>query len=311
MDLNLVELDVAVLGEQRLVGVQPGLRLVAPGARVEPHPLELAVDRLAPGGLLAGLGLEPGALLLEPARVVALVRDPAAAVELEDPPGHVVEEVAVVGDGDDRARVVVQMALEPGHRFGVQMVGRLIEQEEVGLAEKQAAQCDAPALATAQRGHVGVRRRTAQRVHCDLKRGVEVPGVDGIDPLLDAGELVGGLLRVVHAQFVEAVEQCLGLGDAVLDVAAHVLGLVQVGFLLEQADGGARRELSLTVELGVEPGHDPQQRRLAGAVVAEHADLGAGEEGERDVLEHRLIRRVDARETVHREDVLRGHSHAG
>ena len=62
---------------------------------------------------------------------------------------------------------------------------------------------------------------------------------------------------------------------AVLDVAAHVLGLVQLRLLLEQPDGGAGRELRLAAVLLVLPGHDPQQRRLAGAVEAEHADLGA------------------------------------
>jgi len=40
--------------------------------------------------------LEPFLLLLEPARVVALIWDPAATVELENPAGDVVQEVAVV-----------------------------------------------------------------------------------------------------------------------------------------------------------------------------------------------------------------------
>ena len=67
-----------------------------------------------------------------------------------------------------------------------------------------------------------------------------------------ARELVGGLLGVVHRQLVEAVEQRLGLGDALLDVAAHVLGLVELGLLLEQADGRAGRQLRVAVELGVD-----------------------------------------------------------
>ena len=102
VDLDLVELDVAVLGEQRLVGVEARLRLVAPRAGVQADPLELAVDRAPGGGLLARPpASRRGALLLEPAGVVALVGNPAAAVELEDPAGDVVEEVAIVGDRDD------------------------------------------------------------------------------------------------------------------------------------------------------------------------------------------------------------------
>ena len=49
-------------------------------------------------------------------------------------------------------------------------------------------------------------------------------------------ELLGGLVGVVGGQLVEAVEQRLGLGDAVLDVALDVLGLVQLRLLLEHPD---------------------------------------------------------------------------
>jgi putative glutamine amidotransferase len=84
--------------------------------------------------------------------------------------------------------------------------------------------------------------------------------------------------------------------------------LVQVGRLLEQPDGGAGSELRLAAELGVAPGHDPQQRRLAGAVEAQDADLRAGHEGERDVLQHLLVGRMRPGQLVHREHVLAGHS---
>ena len=167
-------------------------------------------------------------LLLQPAGVVALVRDAAAAIELEDPAGHVVQEVAIVGDRHDGALVVAQVLLEPRHRLGVEVVGRLVEQQQVGLAQQQPAQRDAAALAAGQLGDVRVGRRAAQRVHRVLERGVEVPAVDRVDLLLHAAELVGGLVGVVHRQLVEAVEQRPDLGDAVLDVALDVLGGVEL-----------------------------------------------------------------------------------
>ena len=132
----------------------------------------------------------------------------------------------------------------------------------------------------------------------------------GFDLGLEVAELLGGLIRVVGGQLVEAVEQRLGLRDAILDVARDVLGFVEVGLLGEHPDGGARRERGLAAVLLILAGHDPQQRRLAGAVVAEHADLRAGVEGERDVVEDDLLRRVELGEAVHREDVLGGHLHA-
>ena len=76
---------------------------------------------------------------------------PAPAVELEDPAGHVVEEVAVVGDGDDRAGVLLQRPLQPGHRLGVEVVRRLVEQQQVGLGEEQPAEGDPAPLAARQR----------------------------------------------------------------------------------------------------------------------------------------------------------------
>ena len=70
---------------------------------------------------------------------------------------------------------------------------------------------------------------------------------------------------------------------AVLDVAANVLGGVELRLLLEQADGRAGRELCDAARGLLASGHDPQQRRLAGAVRPEHADLRPGQEAERDI----------------------------
>ena len=70
-----------------------------------------------------------------------------SAVEFEDPAGHVVEEVAIVRDGDDRARVFLQEVLEPGDRLGIEMVGRLVEQQHVRLGQQQSAQRDPAAFA--------------------------------------------------------------------------------------------------------------------------------------------------------------------
>ena len=151
MDLDLVELDVALLGDQLLVAGQAGLGLRAFALRVRAHPFELRGDR-ALAALLRALFLgEPGLLLLEPARVVALVGDALAAVELEDPAGDVVEEVAVVGDRDDRALVLGQVLLQPGDGLGVEVVGGLVQQQQVGRAQQQPAERHAPALAAGER----------------------------------------------------------------------------------------------------------------------------------------------------------------
>jgi hypothetical protein len=115
--------------------------------RVGAHPFEFARERAAQPFLLLLLLREALLLLLEPGRVIALPGDAVAAVEFEDPAGDVVEEVAVVGHADDGARVLLEVLLEPGDRFRVEVVGRLVEQQHVRLRQQQPAQRDAAALA--------------------------------------------------------------------------------------------------------------------------------------------------------------------
>ena len=303
VDLGLVEVRVALLGEQRLVAVQASLGLGATALGVRPHPLELLLDRALARRLGLLLHLESLLLLRQPGGVVALEGEALAAVELEDPVRDVVEEVAIVGDRHDRALVVGEVLLEPRHGLGVQVVGRLVEQQQVGLGQQQPRQGDAPPLAAAQVGDRRIAGWAAQRVHRLVEHRVELPRAGGVDLVLQLGELVRGLVGVVHRQLVEAVQEVAHRTHAVLDVAANVLALVQVRLLRQQADGGAGRELGLAAVVLVDAGHDPEQRGLAGAVESEHADLGAGEEAEVDVLEDGLVRRVRPAQLVHRVDV--------
>jgi hypothetical protein len=145
----------------------------------------------------------------------------------------------------------------------------------------------------------------------DLEAGVEVPGIGRVDSLLHVGELGGGLLRVVCGQLVEAVEQLALPGEALLDVAANVPVGIERRLLLEQADGRAGGQLRIALKAVVEARHDPKQGRLAGAVVAEDADLGPWKEGHRDVGQHLPVGRIDPRQAVHRVDVLDGHAARG
>ncbi len=137
-DLLLVPDLFEVLPEQVLVGVDAGFALGLAGLGRHADPFELAGQRPLPAALGLLLHGQAGALLLEPGRVVALPGDAHAPVELEDPAGDVVQEIAVVGHGDDRALVFLEMALEPGHGFGVEMVRRLVQEEDVRLHEQEA-----------------------------------------------------------------------------------------------------------------------------------------------------------------------------
>jgi hypothetical protein len=64
-----------------------------------------------------------------------------------------------VGDGDHRSRKLLQMLLQPGDTFGIEVVGGLVEQQEIGLFEQYTTERDSALLTAAQLSHVSVRRR--------------------------------------------------------------------------------------------------------------------------------------------------------
>ena len=151
LDFQLVGPVFELLGRHLFVGLDAGLALGLPGLGRRADPFQLAGERLLPGGGLLLFDGQPASLLLEPGRVVAFQGNGPAVVELQNPLGHVVEEVAIVRHGDDGAGVLGQMPLEPGDALGVEMVRRLVEQQQVGLL--------AAAACTARRG--ASRRRRA------------------------------------------------------------------------------------------------------------------------------------------------------
>ncbi len=315
-DLELVRPALGGLGlrHEVVVGVDAGLPLGLAGPGRHPDPLELALKRL----LAAGVGpLLPGQtvlLLFEPGGVIPFPRDAAPPVELEDPAGHVVEEVPVVGHGDHGAGVVLQGSLQPGHRFGVEMVGGFVEKEEIGLGEQQAAQRDPTTLSTGQGGDIGIAGRAPEGVHGDLEGPLQVPRTGGIDLVLEFGLLaeelveVGVRLAEGRAHLVVAVDHGLRLARPVRDVPEDILVGVEFRLLGEETDGETRGQARLAREVVILTRHDLEQGGLAGAIASDHADLGTRIEGEVDTFQDLAIGRIEAPQVAHGEDVLGSHT---
>ena len=80
-----------------------------------------------------------------------------------------------MGDEDDAALERFQVVLQPGDAFGVEMVGRLVEEQHVGFGQEKPGEGDAPRLAAGQLVDRPLRRRTAQCVHGLLDAAVDVP----------------------------------------------------------------------------------------------------------------------------------------
>ena len=77
------------------------------------NPFELALQRLLAFALRLLFAAQTFLLLFQPTGVVSFPRNPLAAIEFENPTGNVVEEVTIVSYRDDRARVILQMMLQP------------------------------------------------------------------------------------------------------------------------------------------------------------------------------------------------------
>ena len=212
-----------------------------------------------------------------------------------------------MGDDQDRAGIFAQMAFEPVHRLGVEMVGRLVEQQQLRLLQQQLAQRDPAPLAAREMGDLGVVGRADQRLHRLVDLGIEIPQALGLDLVLELRHLVGGLVRVVHGELVVAVEHGLLRRDALHHVLADGLVRIELGLLGQVADPRPLGDPAIARELGVDAGHDPQQRALAGAVDAEDADLGVGIERQIDVLQDLPVARIDLGETLHMVNELPGH----
>ena len=147
VDFDALDLLRGIFGEQGLVRVQTRLAFGLTRPRRHANPFELSLQRSLTLALRLFLLCEARLFLLEPAGVVAFVGNAGSTIELENPAGHVVKEVAIVRHSDDGSRIVLEEPLEPRHRLGIQMVGRLIEEQQIGRQQQQPAQRHPAALA--------------------------------------------------------------------------------------------------------------------------------------------------------------------
>lgn len=69
---------------------------------------------------------------------------------------HIVQEEAVVCDSDHSALECRQGALQPCHRLGIQVVGGLVQQQDVWLGKQHACNSHSPLLTTREDADLGI-----------------------------------------------------------------------------------------------------------------------------------------------------------
>ena len=122
------------------------------------------------------------------------------------------------------------------------------------------------------------------------------------------GVEVGIRLGVGGIDLVQAGLGLLDLTDRFLDHLTNRLLGIKFRFLRQITHIDTGHRTRFTFDLGIDAGHDAQQRRFTRTVQTEHADLGAGKERQGDVLEDFTLGRHDLADPMHGVDVL---SHGG
>ena len=191
------------------------------------------------------------------------------------------------------------------------MVGGFVQQQDVRFGQQQPGQGHPPAFAAGEHPHRHIRRRAAQGVHGQLKVVIQVPGIDFIERLLQPS-LFGDQRVEVRLRFrefgvdlIEPLKQFHDRLDAFADHLDDRLFRVKLRFLFEQAHAIALAHADLANVVVILAGHDAQQGGLAGPVQAEHADLGAVIEAQRDIPQDLFVGGVDAPNPHHGVDDLR------
>ena len=128
----------ALLAQQGFIGVDAGFALGVAALGRHANPFQLALQGLLPLALGLLFLLQPRLLLLQPRRIVALPGDAHAAIEFQNPAGDVVQEVAIVRHGDHGPGILLQMLLQPAPPFGIEVVRRFVEQQNIRLLQQQA-----------------------------------------------------------------------------------------------------------------------------------------------------------------------------
>ena len=226
--------------------------------------------------------------------VVAPVLLHAAPAHLPDAVGHRVQEVAVVADHQQGALPAPQGALQPLHRLDVQVVGRLVQDQQVGRFQQQTRQQRPRLLAAAQvpQRHLPLRPREAQTLQHLGDAHLVVVAALPLEALLRRAVarqqglvVVGGHLRF-HRPQRRRVRLHRGEHGQHLGIDRMVARREGLDRLLPQiAQTAAAGDLHAAARRRGQPHQDLQQRGLADPIRPHQADPPIVRNDEREPAE--------------------------
>ena len=139
------------LVSDQLVGrLDAEFRLAGPGGRPAPQPGQLLAQHPAPTALRHVRDPRPLSPRQHVGGITAVIGMQLAVGKFPGPVARHVEEPAVVGDRHERAAQVAQVPGQPVDRLDIQVVRRLVQQQQVMVTDQYGRQRHPPGLAAGE-----------------------------------------------------------------------------------------------------------------------------------------------------------------
>ena len=218
--------------------------------------------------------------------VVAAIAQKLAPADFHDAADELIQELAIVRDQQDRAGIGLQIALEPHQRIEVEVVGRLVEHQQVGLLDEQAGEVCAhhPAAAHRAQGPVEIPFAERQPAQNCFGPRLELVAAERLIPRLHGVKI----FRLGIVAGIERLHPPLKLDDFRRDPRRqlqHRLVADRRGFLRQMADRRLALDRHFARVRRVASEDQREQRGLARAVRADQPDAVVAVDLERHVLE--------------------------
>ena len=252
--------------------------------QVRDLPLLFHVGRLLQRELLRALALE--------LRIVAAVGLQLPRIEMDDPVDDAVEKIAVVRDEQQRPGVAREPVLEPQHGVEVEVIGGLVEEQEVRAAHQGLREIEPHPPAARESGDGILVGRCRESEPRQKRRGARSRRV--------AADFVVAMMKVR-----ERLALCGGIGrggrfggdERALDPAELAIAVLHEfdrrrgggeRFLRDVRDRPRGRELDAPGVLVRLAENQREEARLAAAVRSDETDLVSGVNGEVRAVEQAL-----------------------
>src|SRR5262245_50278380 len=190
---------------------------------------------------------------------------------MQDVLGNTVQQIALVAHHDEACPIEFEEGFEPQRRLEIEMVGWLVEQQQVWLGEQQRRKCHTHAPSAGERVE-----RPMLRLLVEAQAGEDARGprrgamrIDGVQPVMD----LANAMRIGCT--LGLVEQARPLGRRG-DHGVEGRAPSSRRFLRDVADAHARRHFNRAIVGFIDPGDELQQARLAGPIPPDQTDAGFG-----------------------------------